>query len=78
MQVKASDQAEIAAATLQGPEQIWVGVLVGLDDRAVGKYDLVVDDGVGAEANLVTVEVDATGKKETWNTDRPEAATSRS
>lgn len=77
LQIKASDKTEVAAASLQGPEQIGVARLVGLYDGTVGQDDLVVDDGVAGPANLVTIEVDASGQKQSGDTDGAQTATWR-
>jgi hypothetical protein len=55
-----------------------VGGLVDLDNRAIGKNDFVVDDSIGRETDLVTVEVDTTGKEQTGDTNRAKATTRRS
>ena len=74
LHVEASHQTKVAASTLQRPEEIAVAGGVGLDDGAVRKHDLVVDDGVTAESDLVAVEVNAAGEQQAGDTDGAETA----
>jgi hypothetical protein len=46
-----------------------------LHDRTIGQNDLVVHDCVTSKADLVAVEVDASGEKQARNTDRAETTT---
>lgn len=75
LHVKAGDQTEVAATSLQGPEQVRVVLGVGLDNSTIGQNNLVVNDRSASKANLVTVEVDTSGEKQTGNTDGAETAT---
>lgn len=75
LHVKAGDQTEVAATSLQGPEQVRVVLGVGLDNSAVGQDNLVVDNSSASKTDLVTVEVDTSGEKQTGNTDGAETAT---
>lgn len=75
LQIKSSDNAKVAASALQSPEQIRVAGLVGLDNRAIGEDDLVVDNGVTAEADLVAVEVDTASEEQSRYADGSETAT---
>lgn len=68
LDVEPGDDAKVAAATLQSPEQIRVLVLVGLDQRAISKYDFVVDHAVTGKSNLVAVEADSSGQQQTRHT----------
>lgn len=74
LHIEASHQTKVAASTLQRPEEVAVAGGVGLDDGAVRKHNLVVDDSVAAESDLVTVEVDAAGEQQTGDTDGTETA----
>lgn len=52
--------------------------LVSFHNRAIGKNNLVVDNGITAEANLVTIEVDTASEEQSRHTDRTETTTSSS
>lgn len=75
-QLELGHDAEVAAATLEGPEEIGVLSGGGLGDGAVGKDDLVLDDVVGGPTMLVAVEVDTTSQEETGDTDGGETTAS--
>lgn len=75
LQVEPGDDAEVTAPTLQGPEQIRMALLVSFHNGAIGKDNLVVDNGITTEANLVTVEVDTASEEQSRHTDRAKTAT---
>ena len=74
LELEAGNDAEVRRATLESPEEVLVLLCGGSDDAAGGCDDFVADDCVGAEADLVPVEVDAAGEEEACNTDGGEAA----
>jgi hypothetical protein len=76
LQVEPGDDAEVTAPALQGPEQIRMALLVSFHNRAISKNDLVVDNGITAEANLVSVEVDTASEEQSRHADRAKTATS--
>lgn len=75
LDIKASDNAEVAAATLQGPEEIGVGGLIGVDNAASGQDNLVVDDTVRSPSDLVAVVADTSSQEKTWYANGSETAT---
>ena len=76
LQIESSNDSKVATSALQSPEQVLVARLVGLDDGAIGEDNLVVDNGVTAEADLVAVEVDTASEEQSRDTDGAKATTS--
>lgn len=73
-QLELGHDAEVAAAALEGPEEVGVLGGGGLGDGAVGEDDLVLDDVVRRPAVLVAVEVDAAAQEEAGDADGRETA----
>ena len=48
--VEPGDDTEVIGAAFQGTEEVGVGILVGVDDGAIGEDDFVVKDIVADEA----------------------------
>jgi hypothetical protein len=71
------DDAEVAAAAADRPEQ--VGVLVGIstDDRAVGQHHLGLQQAVDAEPMLAGEMADAAAQGEAADAGRPDDAAGR-
>lgn len=61
--IEASYETEVAASALQRPEEIAVVPVIYFDQRAVGQDDFIVDHIVTGPADLVTVEMNTTGKE---------------
>src|SRR3989304_2311073 len=58
------DDAEVAAAAAQAPEQVRVLVLAGLDDLAVGEDDLRTDHAVDRVSQLALQPTGAAAQRE--------------
>jgi hypothetical protein len=78
VELELGDDAVVAAAALESPEELGVRAGGGVLDGAIRKDNLVLNDVVGGPAVLVAVEVDTAGKEETGDTDGGETASSAS
>ena len=73
-EVEPRDDAEVAAAAPDCPEEVGVGVLVRLDDGAVDRDHLDADQVVAREAEAADQEADAAAESQAADAGRAERA----
>ena len=69
-QLEAGGDAEVALPAADRPEEIWLGVLAGLNQLAVGGDDLGREQIVDRQPVLADQKADAAGKGDAADSDR--------